>query len=72
MYGPTTNQADEWASLGPIKLLDILYLDEDLMLLRGNANVDALFVYQSWLFSHSLGWGRQAGSNRDSVNVQRA
>ena len=46
MYGPTTNNADEWASLGPIKLLDILYLDDNLMLLRGNSNIDSLFVYQ--------------------------
>jgi hypothetical protein len=46
IYGPTTNQADDWASLGPIKLLDILYLDGDLMILRGNSNMDSLFVYQ--------------------------
>lgn len=45
VYGPTTNNADEWASLGPIKLLDILYLDNNLMLLRGNSNIDSLFVY---------------------------
>jgi hypothetical protein len=46
IYGPTTNQADEWASLGPIKLLDILYLDDDLMILRGNSMMDSLWIYQ--------------------------
>jgi hypothetical protein len=46
IYGPTTNRADDWASLGAIKLLDILYLDGDLMILRGTSNMDSLFVYQ--------------------------
>jgi len=46
IYGPTTNGADQWSSLGPIKLNDFLYLDEDLMILRGNANPNTLFIYQ--------------------------
>jgi len=46
IYGPTTNGADQWSSLGPIKLTDFLYLDEDLMILRGNANTNSLFIYQ--------------------------
>ena len=46
IYDPTTNGADQWSSLGPIKLNDFLYLDEDLMILRGNANPNTLFIYQ--------------------------
>jgi len=45
-YGLTNNQASEWASLGPIKLLDIIYLDEDLMILRGNVNLKSFFIYE--------------------------
>jgi len=45
-YGLSKNQASEWSSLGPIKLLDILYLDEDLMILRGNVNLKSFFIYQ--------------------------
>jgi hypothetical protein len=45
-YGVSKNKADEWASLGPIKLLDFLYCDADLMILRGTANTDAHFIYQ--------------------------
>ena len=44
-YGPNKSNAEQWDSLSPIKLVDMLYLDDDLMILRGNANVDALFVY---------------------------
>jgi hypothetical protein len=44
-YGPTKSDAEQWDSLSPIKLLDVLYLDESLLVLRGNANVDAIFVY---------------------------
>jgi len=46
IYGPTTNGADQWSSLGPVKLTDFLYLDDDLMILRGNANTSSLFVYR--------------------------
>jgi len=46
MYGPTTNGADQWSSLGPVKLTDFLFLDEDLMILQGNVNPSALFVYR--------------------------
>jgi hypothetical protein len=44
-YGPTKSDAEQWDSLSPIKLLDVLYLDENLLVLRGNANLDAMFVY---------------------------
>lgn len=46
IYGPTTNGADQWSSLGPVKLTDFLYLDYNLMILRGNANTNSLFVYR--------------------------
>lgn len=46
IYGPSTNNAQEWASLGPIKLLDLLYLSEDIMIARNNVNMDSLFVWQ--------------------------
>lgn len=44
-YGPNKSDAEQWDSLSPIKLVDVLYLDDDLMILRGNANVAAIFVY---------------------------
>eukprot|EP00536_Pseudo-nitzschia_multiseries_P018885 jgi/Psemu1/316394/fgenesh1_kg.3309_\ len=44
-YGPNTGKAEQWDSLSPIKLVDVVYLDGSLMVLRGNANADALFVY---------------------------
>jgi len=50
-YGLSKNKAEEWASLGPIKLLDILYCDSNLLLLRGTANTDAHFIYQRETFS---------------------
>ena len=45
-YGPSSNAAKDWNSLGPVKLLDIIYLDEDLQICRGNVNTDSVFVYQ--------------------------
>ena len=44
-YGPTKGNAEQWDSLSPIKLVDMLYLDENLLIMRGNTNIDALFVY---------------------------
>lgn len=41
----STSGADQWDSLSPIKLVDVLYLDRELMVLRGYANKEALFVY---------------------------
>lgn len=42
------NKADakDWNSLGPIKLLDILYLDEDLLITRGNVNTESIFIFE--------------------------
>jgi len=49
-YGPSSNAAQDWSSLGPIKFLDIIYLDgEGLQISRGNVNTDSLFVYQRQL-----------------------
>jgi len=45
-YGPTSNAAQDWNSLGPVRLLDVLYLDDDLQITRGNVNTDSIFVYQ--------------------------
>lgn len=45
-YGPMTNPGDSWASLGPIKLLDVLYLTDDLKIYRGNVNTESIFVFR--------------------------
>lgn len=46
IYGPSNNNADDWSSLGPIRLLDILYLSQDIMVSRANVNAESLFVWQ--------------------------
>jgi hypothetical protein len=38
------SQTASWQSFGPIKLLDIIYLTEDLQITRGNSNMEAIFV----------------------------
>ena len=45
-YGPTTMRADHWKSLGPMNLLDITYLDEDLRIMRGTTSTDTLFIFK--------------------------
>lgn len=45
-YGPTSTRADHWKSLGPMNMLDITYLDEDLRIMRGNTSVDTVFVFR--------------------------
>ena len=45
-YGPTSTKADHWKSLGPLNLLDITYLDEDLRVMRGNTSVNTIFIFQ--------------------------
>ena len=42
----TANSANDWSSLGPIKLLDLLYLSQDMMISRVNVNPESLFVWQ--------------------------
>ena len=38
------SQTASWQSFGPIKLLDIIYLTDDLQITRGNSNMEAIFV----------------------------
>ena len=45
-YGPTSTRADHWKSLGPLNMLDVAYLDEDLRIMRGNTSVDTIFIFQ--------------------------
>jgi len=45
-YGPTSTNGDHWKSLGPLNMLDVTYLDENLRIMRGNTATDAIFVYQ--------------------------
>ena len=45
-YGLTSTRGDHWKSLGPMNLLDVTYLDEDLRIMRGNTASDAIFVWQ--------------------------
>jgi hypothetical protein len=46
LYGPSSNSAADWSRLGPIKLLDLLYLSDKIMVSRGNVNPESLFVWQ--------------------------
>lgn len=45
-YGPTSTRADHWKSLGPLNLLDIAYLDDDLRIMRGTTSTDSIFVFK--------------------------
>ena len=45
-YGPTSTRADHWKSLGPMNMLDVSYLDEDLRIMRGNTAVDSIFIFK--------------------------
>lgn len=46
LYGPSKNKADDWSSLGPVKLLDVIYMDKDLYIARSKVKEDTVFVYQ--------------------------
>lgn len=43
-YGPRSDKADHWKSLGPMNLLVLAYLDDDLRVMRGNTSTDTLFI----------------------------
>ena len=43
-YGPRSDKADHWKSLGPMNLLVLSYLDSDLRIMRGNTSTDTLFI----------------------------
>lgn len=45
-YGPTSTRADHWKSLGPLNMLDVTYLDEDVRIMRGNTATDSIFVFR--------------------------
>ncbi|KAL9185064.1 hypothetical protein ACHAXT_002841 [Thalassiosira profunda] len=45
-YGPRSDKADHWKSLGPMNLLVLSYLDEDLRIMRGNTSTDTLFIWR--------------------------
>ena len=46
IYGPRSDKADHWKSLGPMNLLVLSYLDEDLRVMRGNTSTDTLFIWR--------------------------
>jgi hypothetical protein len=43
-YGPVTNDANTWTSLGLIKALGIIFLTGELQIVQGNANTKSIFV----------------------------
>ena len=45
VYGPRSDKADHWKSLGPMNLLVLTYLDEDIRIMRGNTSTDTLFIW---------------------------
>lgn len=45
-YGPRSDKADHWKSLGPLNLLVLSYLDEDIRIMRGNTSTDTLFIWR--------------------------
>jgi hypothetical protein len=38
------SQTASWQSLGPVKLLEIIYLTDDLQITRGKSNTETIFV----------------------------
>lgn len=46
VYGRSSNNAQGWPSLGPIRVLDLLYLSQDMMVSQCNVNPESLFVWQ--------------------------
>lgn len=45
-YGLTSQRADHWKSLGPMNLLDIAYLDDDLRIMRGTTSTESIFIFR--------------------------
>lgn len=46
MYGPTSTRGDHWKSLGPLNMLDLSYLDDELRVMRGCTSADTVFVFK--------------------------
>lgn len=44
-YGPTSTRGDHWKSLGPMNMLDISYLDDNLRIMRGNTSIETVFIF---------------------------
>lgn len=44
--GGGLSQGASWQSLGPVKLLDIIYLTPDIQIARGKSNTDSIFVFK--------------------------
>ena len=45
-YGPTSTRADHWKSLGPMNMLDISYLDDNVRIMRGSTSIETIFVFR--------------------------
>ena len=45
-YGTRRDKADHWKSLGPMNMLLLTYVDEDLRIMRGNTSTDTLFIWK--------------------------
>jgi len=45
-YGPHSDKADHWKSLGPMNLLVLSFLDGDTRIMRGNMSTDTLFIWR--------------------------
>jgi len=45
-YGLKSQKADHWKSLGPMTLLDMSYLDENLRIMRGTTSTESVFVFK--------------------------
>jgi hypothetical protein len=45
-YGPTSTRADHWKSLGPMNMLDLTYLDDDIRVMRGCTSSDTIFIFK--------------------------
>jgi hypothetical protein len=45
-YGPTSTRADHWKSLGPMNMLDLTYLDDDIRVMRGCTSSETIFIFK--------------------------
>ena len=45
-YGSSSFSADDWSSLEPIRLLDILYLSQNVLVTRANVDEESTFVWK--------------------------
>ena len=45
-YGPTATKADHWKSVRSMNMLNLVYLDDDVRVMRGNTSTDTVFVFR--------------------------